>query len=186
MVGTAQAEREMNFMPWSVISHDLLPGGGESGNCRYWHVMGDDGRKVQLWAQTYFLTCRQKFLVQCPLFSVNFCHLRIRWSLTLWFYCSSRTMARRGMCTCIHTHTRVWIYILMFLYEYRGSPSNPVRASQLQEEPSKWDKRRKKTKEETALHLILPLLPLPEIQRDLRQSMFPHQWTNVLLPQMRY
>lgn len=54
--------------------------------------------------------------MQCPLFSVNFSNLRKRGSLTLWFYCSSRTMARRGMCICIHTHTYTQVY--KYIYEY--------------------------------------------------------------------
>lgn len=37
----------------------------------------------------------------------------------------------------MHTHTHIQTYILIFLCEYRGSPSNPVRASQLQEGPRK-------------------------------------------------
>lgn len=44
---------------------------------------------------------------------------------------------KKAVCMCIHTHTHIQTHIWIFLYEYRGSLSNPVRASQLQEGPRK-------------------------------------------------
>lgn len=100
--------------------------------------------------------------MQFPLLSVNFCHLKIRGRS-----CSSRTMAKRGMGTCArtHTHTCIQMYVWIFLYAYRGSPSKAVRASQLHEGPRKQEKRRKTREEDNITAHSAPSAPSQDSDR---------------------